>query len=68
MAAINGSNISFTNIDHHLFRQEVDVTVTSLMGTMAGVSVNFGVRASSGDFADRRLALIAPKNFLASCR
>jgi|SRR4030095_177310 hypothetical protein len=52
-AAINGFNIGFTNVDHELFRQEVDAAVTSVTGQTVVVRVSFALRDSSGVFDDR---------------
>ena len=52
-AAINGFNIGFTSSNHHLFRQEIDATVTSISGNTVRVRVSFALRDSSGVFDDK---------------
>jgi hypothetical protein len=55
VAAINGFSIGYTNSDHHLFREEIDVSTTIVNGTQGpevAVRVNFALRDSSGTFDD----------------
>jgi hypothetical protein len=55
VAAINGFSIGYTNSDHHLLREEIDVSTTILNGTQGpevNVRVNFALRDSSGNFDD----------------
>lgn len=52
-AAINGFSIGFSSSDHHLFRQEIDATVTSVSLNTVRVRVNFALRDSSGVFDDK---------------
>ena len=51
-AAINGFSFGFTSSDHHLFRQEVDATVTAISLNTVRVRVGFALRDSSGFFDD----------------
>ena len=51
-AAINGFSMGFSNSDHHLFRQEVDASV-SFQNNVVRVRVSFALRDSSGFFDDR---------------
>lgn len=50
-AAINGFDIGFTQSDHHLFREQVDVS-TAINNNTVVVTVNFSLRDSSGTFDD----------------
>ena len=51
-AAINGFSIGFTADDHHLFRQEVDASITRIFLNTVQVRVTFALRDSSGTFDD----------------
>lgn len=51
--AINGFSIGFSNSDHHLYRQEVDASVTRIVLNTVTVAVTFALRDSSGTFDDR---------------
>jgi len=50
-AAINGLDIGFSQSDHHLFREQVDVS-TTINNNTVNVTVNFALRDSSGFFDD----------------
>lgn len=50
-AVINGFDIGFSQSDHHLFREQVDVS-TSINNNTVNVTVNFALRDSSGTFDD----------------
>ena len=55
VAAINGFSIGYTNSDHHLLREEIDVGTQIQNGTQGPevrVGVNFSLRDSSGTFDD----------------
>jgi len=55
VAAINGFNIGYTNGDHHLLREQIDVATQIQNGTQGPevrVVVNFSLRDSSGTFDD----------------
>jgi hypothetical protein len=55
VAAINGFSIGYTNSDHHLLREEIDVGTRIQNGTEGPevkVGVNFSLRDSSGNFDD----------------
>ena len=51
-AALKGFNIGYTNGDHEVLRQEVDVDVTSILNNTVTVAVDFLLRDSSGDIDD----------------
>ncbi len=50
-AALNGFDIGFTQTDHHLFREQVDVS-TAIDNNTVNVTVTFALRDSSGTFDD----------------
>lgn len=52
-AAIKGFNLGYTDKDHHVFRQEVDVDVTKIAHRAVEVAVDFLLRDSSGRIDDR---------------
>src|SRR5262249_50106877 len=49
---INGFNIGFSSSDHHLFRQQIDTSVTRILNNTVTVICNFALRDSSGFFDD----------------
>jgi hypothetical protein len=51
-SAVNGFNIGFSNSDHHLFRAQVDTTVSVVNLNTVRVRVDFALRDSSGTFDD----------------
>ncbi len=51
-ASLNGFDIGFTQEDHHLFRQQVDIT-TNINNNTVNVTVNFALRDSSGNYDDQ---------------
>jgi hypothetical protein len=51
-AALNGFSLGFSNSEHHLFRQEIDVTVASIKNREVVATVTFALRDSSGVFDD----------------
>jgi hypothetical protein len=50
-AALNGFDIGFTKEDHHLFREQIDIS-TNFSSNVVSVTVNFALRDSSGTFDD----------------
>jgi hypothetical protein len=54
VAAINGFNIGYSNGDHELFRETIDASAatTRPLSRAVAVTVNFGLRDSSGNFDD----------------
>lgn len=52
-AALKGFNIGYTDGDHHIFRQAVDVDVTGIRNNAVDIAVNFLLRDSSGNIDDR---------------
>ena len=51
-AAINGFDVKFTNGDHHLLREKVDISPIAVNGRTATFSVNMLLRDSSGNIDD----------------
>jgi hypothetical protein len=51
-SALNGYSIGFTSSDHHLFRAQIDTTVTVVTLSTVRVRVDFALRDSSGTFDD----------------
>lgn len=51
-SAINGYSLGFSGVDHHLFRAQVDTTVTSVSLNTVRVRVDYALRDSSGFFDD----------------
>jgi hypothetical protein len=52
-AALKGFNIGYTDGDHHIFRQEVDVDVIGIRNNAVDIAVDFLLRDSSGNIDDR---------------
>ena len=50
--AISGFNIGFSSSDHHLFREEIFVSVCRIVLNTVTVHVDFALRDSSGFFDD----------------
>lgn len=50
--ALKGFNIFYTNGDHHVLRQEIDIDLTSISGNSVNFAVDFVLRDSSGNFDD----------------
>lgn len=51
-AVLNGFSVGFTSSDHHLFRQQIDATVTRIYAGSVTVRVDWALRDSSGYFDD----------------
>ena len=51
-AALKGINIGYTNGDHELLRQEVDIDVTTILNNAVTVAVDFLLRDASGNIDD----------------
>jgi hypothetical protein len=51
-AALKGFNIGYTDGDHHIFREEVDVDITGIRNNAVDIAVNFLLRDSSGNIDD----------------
>ena len=51
-SAVNGFNVGFSNSDHHLFREQIDTTVSAINLNTVRVRVDFALRDSSGNFDD----------------
>lgn len=51
-SAINGYSIGFSSSDHHLYRVQVDSTVTSISLNVVRVRVDYLLRDSSGNIDD----------------
>ncbi|MDQ3974796.1 MAG: hypothetical protein M3276_10820 [Actinomycetota bacterium] len=51
-AALKGFDIGYTNGDHHLLREQVDIDITSVSGNTVTLNVDFSLRDSSGNFDD----------------
>ena len=51
-AALKGFNIEFTNGDHEIVRQEIDIDVIGVVGEAVNLSVDFLLRDSSGNIDD----------------
>lgn len=49
---VNGFNIGFTNVDHHLLRQEINTAVREISNNVVKVRAVFSLRDSSGNFDD----------------
>jgi hypothetical protein len=52
-AVLKGFNIGFTDKDHHIFRQEVDIDVGRISNNTVEGFVDFLLRDSSGNIDDR---------------
>ena len=52
-AMLKGFNIGFTDGDHHVWRQEIDLDITRIDGNAVTVAVDFLLRDSSGNIDDR---------------
>ena len=52
-AALKGFNIGYTDGDHHIFRQEVDIDITAIRNNAVDIAVDFLLRDSSGNIDDR---------------
>jgi hypothetical protein len=50
--ALQGFNIFYTNGDHHILREEIDVDFTSIDGNSVNFAVDFTLRDGSGRFDD----------------
>lgn len=50
--ALKGFNIFYTNGDHHVLRQEIDIDLTSINGNSVNFAVDFTLRDNSGTFDD----------------
>ncbi|HEX6899763.1 MAG TPA: hypothetical protein VF789_08620 [Thermoanaerobaculia bacterium] len=50
-ATINGFDIGFTQMDHHLLREQMDLN-TAIIGNTVNVTANFALRDSSGTYDD----------------
>jgi hypothetical protein len=53
-AALNGFDIGFTKDDHHLFREQIDISTSIPPNNLntVNVTVHFALRDSSGVFDD----------------
>ena len=51
-AALKGFNIGFTNGQHPVLREEIDIDVTSILDNTVTVAVDFLIRDSSGNIDD----------------
>ena len=52
-AALKGFKIGYTDSDHHIFQQEVDIDRIRLNGTTVNFNVDLLLRDSSGNIDDR---------------
>ena len=50
--ALKGFNILYTNGDHEILRQEIDIDLTSINGNSVNFAVDFVLRDGSGSFDD----------------
>jgi len=50
--ALQGFNIFYTNGDHHILREQIDVDLTSINGDSVNFAVDFTLRDNSGTFDD----------------
>jgi hypothetical protein len=51
--ALNGFDIQFTDGDHHVFRQIVDASISTVNNNTVTVAVRYLLRDSSGNIDDR---------------
>ncbi len=52
-AMLKGFGIGFTDGDHHVWRQEVDLDITAIQGNTVTVAADFLLRDRSGRIDDR---------------
>lgn len=52
-AVLKGFHVQFTDKDHHVWKQQVDLDVTEIGRTTVTVSADLGLRDSSGNVDDR---------------
>jgi hypothetical protein len=52
-AALKGFDIGYTDGDHHILRQEVDIDITGIRNNAVDIAVDFLLRDSSGNIDDR---------------
>ena len=52
-AALKGFNIGYTDGDHHILRQEVDVDITGIRNNAVDLAVDFLLRDSSGNIDEQ---------------
>jgi hypothetical protein len=51
--ALNGFDVQFTDGDHHIFRQVVDASISTVNNNTVTVGVRYLLRDSSGNIDDR---------------
>jgi hypothetical protein len=51
-AVLKGFNIKYSNGDHHLLQQQIDIDITSISNNSVKGSVDFILRDSSGHYDD----------------
>ena len=51
-AALKGYNIRYTNGDHHVLEQEIDLDITNVNNNTVTVAADFLLRDSSGNIDD----------------
>lgn len=51
--ALNGFDVQFTDGDHHIFRQIVDASISTVNNNTVTVAVRYLLRDSSGNIDDR---------------
>ena len=51
-AALKGYNIRYTNGDHHVLEEEIDLDITNVNNNAVTVAANFLLRDSSGNIDD----------------
>src|SRR3954452_22502291 len=52
-AALKGFAVGYTDGDHHVWRQEVDIDITGIRNNAVDVAVDLLLRDSSGNIDDR---------------
>ncbi|WP_452597627.1 hypothetical protein [Pontimicrobium sp. MEBiC01747] len=52
-AVLKGFNIRYTDGDHHVLEQEIDLDITKIVGNTVTVAADFLLRDSSGHIDDR---------------
>jgi hypothetical protein len=52
-AALRAFDIGYSNEDHHVWREKVDIDIVRIVGNTVEVAVNYLYRDSSGSIDDR---------------